>query len=77
MEEHSGGLWLLPPAPDLCQTCACKHAPELPHNAQSLYYAFVFYAEHKRAPRWEDAMQHCTEAVKAVWRAELRAMGVL
>jgi hypothetical protein len=28
------GLTLLPPAPGLCQSCACDHIPEEPHNWQ-------------------------------------------
>jgi hypothetical protein len=74
MTNAPQGTWLLPPAPDLCQTCACKHAPELPHNPQSFYYLCAFFAEHGRKPTWEDAWQHCTPEMQTLLTAELRAL---
>ena len=41
---------LLPPAKDVCQECAVKHAPEEPHNKDSLYYQVKFHKEHGRYP---------------------------
>lgn len=77
-EPHieASGLFLLPPAPDVCQECAVKHAPADPHNRDSLYYQYHFYAEHHRWPTWEDAMSHCSEEVKEVWHRELKKLGI-
>jgi len=70
------GSWtFLPPAPDVCQECAVKHAPEEPHNAQSLYYQYSFFAEHNRWPTWKDAVAHCPEEIKEAWTAELKKRG--
>ena len=68
---EGGGLRLLPAAPGLCQWCAVKHEPEQPHNQQSLYYQMKFQAIHGRGATWSDAMAHCTDAIKAVWRKGL------
>lgn len=62
------GLRLLPCRPGVCQACAVDHPVEHPHNKDSMYYQFRFYAAHGRWPTWEDAMAHCTEEVKAVTR---------
>jgi hypothetical protein len=69
--EFKGKMMLLPPDKDVCQICAVKHDPTLPHNAQSLYYQTKFQMENGRAATWEDAMAHCTEEVKKVWREAL------
>ena len=71
-----GSLMLLPPAPDVCQECAVKHDPKMPHDQQSLYYQYAFYARHGRWPTWADAMDHCTEEVKSVWTEALKELGV-
>jgi len=78
VEAPTGGhtMTLLPPRPDHCQECATKHEPDLPHNAQSLYYGTKFQMEHKRSPTWTDAMAHCTPEMKKIWVEELRAAGV-
>jgi len=47
-----------------CRLCATKHNPELPHDRDSLYYQARFYHAHKRLPTWNDAMAHCSGAVK-------------
>ena len=71
-ERHEGMAWnVLPPAPDKCQICAVKHEPEIPHNAQSLYYQMTFNGMVGRAPTWADAMAHCSEEMKAAWKREL------
>ena len=62
---------LLPPAPDVCQECAVKHAAGAPHNQQSLYYRTAFHLQHGRWPTWTDAMSHCSPEVQAAWRQEL------
>ena len=77
MERLPGELWLLPPKPGLCQTCAVEHDAAWPHNQQSMYSQFHFYATHQRWPTWEDAMAHGDAAMQAHWRRELRALGQL
>jgi hypothetical protein len=76
MSDTNGTMFLLPPAADRCQVCASKHEPELPHNAQSLYYQTAFNMEHGRAPNWLDAMANCTDEMKATWTAALIDRGV-
>lgn len=71
-----GDFMLLPPAPDVCQECAVKHAPEEPHDATSLYYQYSFKAEHGRWPKWSDAIAHCSEELKQAWTAELKRRGL-
>jgi hypothetical protein len=53
-----------------------KHAPELPHNQQSLYWQYWFWSQHQRWPTWKDAMAHCTEEMKGLWRVELGKHGI-
>lgn len=65
-------MTLLPPRPDVCQECAVKHDPHLPHNRGSLYYQVKFQMTHGRYPTWEDAMAHCTDEVKEQWRATMK-----
>lgn len=67
---------MLPAAPNTCEQCAVTHAPEMPHNAQSLFYQYHFYAQHQRWPNWTDAMSHCTPEMQAHWIAELNKAGV-
>jgi hypothetical protein len=76
MTAKGEGMFLLPPAPHLCQTCAVAHEPDAPHNAQSLFYQTKFNMENGRAPTWLDALDHCPEPVKTAWRSTLIAMGV-
>ncbi len=73
---QGAGLRLMPCGPDVCQECAVKHGPSMPHNRQSLYYQYHFYAQHGRWPTWADAMAHCTEDVKAIWTDELKRHGL-
>jgi len=71
------GPWgLVAPPPNVCQECAVDHPPEYPHNQQSLFYQYKFFNDHGRWPTWEDAMAHCSEEIKAFWRAELRKRGI-
>lgn len=67
---------LLPCAPDVCQCCAVKHDPDMPHNQQSLYWQYWFYGQHQRWPTWKDAMAHCTPEMKAHWVSELKKYGI-
>lgn len=66
---------LLPPPAGVCQKCAHDHSPEQPHNFQTLYYKYAFYADHDRWPTWADALAHCSPEMKAAWEKELRARG--
>lgn len=67
---------LLPCAKDVCQECAVDHQADLPHNRGSLFYQYHFYNEHGRWPTWEDAMAHCSEAMKKHWVEALAKKGV-
>ena len=71
-----GGFRLMPCAPDVCQECAVKHDPSQPHNQQSLYYQYHFYAEHGRWATWADAMAHCSDYIRTIWTEELRKRGI-
>jgi len=73
MEEL--GLKLLPLKSDLCQECATKHSLNEPHNRDSLYYQMHFKIKYGRFPNWEDAMAHCDEEIKQLWREELVRLG--
>ena len=75
-EKQFADFRLLPPVPGTCPECAVKHVPDLPHNRDSLYYQYKFYSRQGRWPTWGDAMAHCTEKMKALWRSELSARGV-
>lgn len=63
---------LLPPAPDLCQSCATKHEPELPHNFESLFWQYWYYNQHGRWPTTADAFAHCTPEMRARWVQAMR-----
>ncbi len=65
-----------PAVPGTCPECAVDHPPEQPHNQQSLFYQYKFYNEHGRWPTWEDAISHCSEEIKSIWRTELKKLGV-
>jgi hypothetical protein len=75
IEEKESHFTLLPCKPGVCQECATAHEPEQPHNQQSLYYQYHFYAQTGRWPTWADAMDHCLEEVKAAWVQALRERG--
>jgi hypothetical protein len=69
---------LLPPRLDACQVCGRypAHPPDDPHDAQSLYYQYAFYAEHGCWPTWKDAVAHCPKPIAEAWELELRESGV-
>lgn len=75
-EVHQAKFMMLPPAPDVCQECAVKHDPMMPHNRDSLYYQYAFYGKHGRWPTWADAMQHCPEEIKQYWIEALTEKGI-
>lgn len=68
---EGGGLKMLPGPPRSCEWCHVKHHPDQPHNQQSLPYQMKFNAIHGRYPTWTDAMSHCNDNVKAIWRSGL------
>lgn len=68
--ERNAGI-LLPPPPNVCQECGRDHPHENPHDQRSLYYQMQFQAKHGRYPTWTDAMAHCPESVRVLWKAEL------
>jgi len=70
------GFHLMPAKPGTCPKCAGAHDPTEPHNQQSLYYQYHFYADHNRWPTWDDAMDHCTKEVQQFWIEELAKHGV-
>lgn len=74
--KHLGCFDLLPAKKGTCPECATKHAPELPHNQQSLFYQYKFYNEHGRWPTWNDAMAHCADTVKELWTQTLKECGI-
>ncbi len=73
--DKSLAAGLLPCKPNVCQECAGKHRPNEPHNKNSLYYQYHFKAEYGRWPTWEDAIAHCEERIKKMWREELTKLG--
>lgn len=76
--EHPklGGFTLLPAKKGTCEQCATAHPPEQPHNQQSLFWQYWFYGKHGRWPKWADAMEHCSEKMKADWTRALAEHGV-
>jgi hypothetical protein len=70
-------MFMLPAPPDCCQECAVKHSPQQPHDKQSLYYQIKFLRENGRTPTWEDAMAHCDEPTKTLWKTHLEKHGVV
>lgn len=76
LEVPLSSMTLVPPEPGLCQECATDHRPNLPHNAQSIYYQTKFQMEHGRAATWNDAMEHCSDKMKDLWIEKLRDFGI-
>lgn len=73
---HLGGWMLAKPAPGKCPECAVDHAPEQPHDQQSMAYQYDFYGKNGRWPTWTDAMAHCSDDVKKLWTAALKERGI-
>jgi len=63
-----GTGFLLPPRADACQVCARKHAPEMPHDAQSIFYQMDHLNKQGRYPTWADAIAHCSPEMQAEWK---------
>lgn len=75
VEEKPSGMMLLPAAPGKCAECAVDHAPDQPHNRDSLFYQMQFHGRFGRWPVWADALAHCAEPTRQAWEAELRRRG--
>jgi hypothetical protein len=71
---EGGGFKMLPGPPGSCEWCHVVHDPTQPHNQQSLAYRMKFNAIHGRSPTWTDALAHCSEETKRVWREQLVKM---
>lgn len=76
LKDRHGFTMLGNTPPGTCPMCAVKHDPAQPHNQQSLAYQYKFYDAHGRWPTWNDAMEHCSEEVKELWRSALKERGV-
>ena len=76
LKENHGLTMIGKTPPGTCPECADAHTPDQPHNKQSLTYQYRFYNQHGRWPTWEDAMAHCSDAIKELWRDELHARGI-
>ncbi|MFK8825969.1 hypothetical protein [Citrobacter freundii] len=68
---------ILPAKPGTCQECGTPHAPEQPHNAQSLLYQYAFYGREGRWPTWNDAMAHCEPFTREQWTRLLEERGIV
>ena len=75
--QNKPKMFLMPAAPGTCPECATAHDPEQPHNQQSLFYQVKFQMDNNHSPTWADAMSHCSDEIKADWRRELNARGVV
>lgn len=60
--------------PGTCPECAVAHAPDQPHNRDSLCYQYKFYDAHGRWPTWEDAMTDFDRMTTAEYRACLQSL---
>ncbi len=60
----------------LCPICEVEHTKQMPHDATSKVYRINFVVENNRNPTWEDAMSHCDEELKQLWREELAKLGI-
>lgn len=69
--------WMLQPPPEgHCPVCATQHAPEEPHNPDSLFWQTARWREHKEPPTWTDALAHVKEPARSFWVRELRSYGI-
>lgn len=77
MTDNIEEIKVVPPAPGSCPICATRHDPKEPHDRDSLYYQNCFRRKHKRFPTWEDAVDHCSETVKADFKKKLARRGIV
>ena len=76
LQDRHGATMIGGTPPGTCPECAVAHAPEQPHNQQSLTYQYKFYDQYGRWPTWDDALAHCPPGVKAYWIEELAKRGI-
>jgi hypothetical protein len=76
LKEKCGMTMFGKTPPGTCPECATAHGPAEPHNQQSLAYQYKFYVQHGRWPTWADAMAHCSDEVKTLWRDALAEQGI-
>jgi hypothetical protein len=67
---------VIPPPPDACQVCAARHAPEEPHNPDSVYWQTVRNIAGEPMPTWADALEHVEDPLRQAWVDELAKRGV-
>lgn len=77
LQERHGCMLIGKTSEGTCPVCGVKHAPEQPHNRDSLVYQYKFYDEHGRWPTWADAMAHCPDDIKEFWKSALKERGVI
>ena len=77
LKKLPGGMMLMPvdTSDGKCGECATKHEPEMPHNAQSLFYGMRFKMRYGREGTWADALAHCSPEVQEYWRTQLGHAG--
>ncbi len=75
-EASKGSMMMLPAKAGTCEQCAYEHKAEDPHNAQSIFYQYFFYNDQGRWPDWNDAMAHCSDKMKELWKKHLTEAGV-
>lgn len=66
---------LLPPPEGHCRICAIRHAPDMPHNADTVFYQMRFLLRYKRDGTWADAIAHCEPHVQAAWKNAIEDRG--
>ena len=76
MNDSIQELKVFPPVPGACKVCATVHAPNEPHDRDSLYYQNWFYKKYRRLPSWEDAMAHCSKEEKEEFVKRLEKRGI-
>lgn len=72
----SNGFMILPPGDNKCPICAVAHEVDMPHDATSFYYRFLFKNQHGRDTTWADAILHCPEEIKQTWTEHLTRIGI-
>lgn len=76
LKEQYGMQMIGQTPPGTCPMCAHKHAPDAPHNRDSLTYQYKFFDMYGVFPSWRDAMAHCDKATKIQWIVALEIRGI-
>ena len=66
---------LLPPPEGHCRICSRMHEPNMPHDAQQLFYGMRFKMRYGRDGTWADAIAHCDIDTQIHWRNALEQAG--